>query len=58
MTNIETTLGRHDERISNVEIQVNKLQDALGKIFFALVGIGGAVIASLIILVVNVVVGR
>ncbi|MBT9158509.1 MAG: hypothetical protein DDT36_01521 [Firmicutes bacterium] len=58
MTDIEITLGRHDERISCNEQQILKLEDALNRIFFALVGIGGAVIASLIILVLNVVLGR
>ncbi len=58
MTDIEVTLGRHDERICCVEGQIEKLEAALNKIFFALIGIGGAVIASLIILVLDVMLGR
>ncbi len=58
MTDIEITLGRHDERIVCNEAKILKLEDALNKIYFALVAIGGGVIASLIILVLNVVLGR
>ncbi len=57
MTENEITLGRHDERIICVEGQIKKLEDALNKIYFALVGIAGGVIASLVILVLNVVSG-
>ncbi len=58
MTEIEVTLGRHDERITCGEGQIEKLEEALSKIYFALVGIAGGVIASLVILVLNIISGR
>ena len=57
MSEVEVVLGRHDERIKDIENRQTKMENALSKIYFALVGIGGGVIVSLILLIVNLTVG-
>lgn len=58
MTEAEIILGRHDVRLSNLERDVCKLEKALSKIYISLVGIAGGIIVSLVLLVVNLSIGR
>jgi len=46
-------IGRHDERIKDLEGDFCKMEKVLQKIYFALAGIAGGVIVSLILLVIN-----
>ena len=46
-------IGRHDERLSGLEGDFCKMEKVLQKIYFALAGIAGGVIVSLILLVVT-----
>jgi hypothetical protein len=50
-------IGRHDERIKDLECDYQAMKDVLQKIYFALAGIAGGVIVSLILLVVNLATG-
>ena len=56
MTETEVTLGRHDERLCDLEENVQDMKKVLNKIYFALVGIGGGVIVSLVLLVLNLII--
>jgi hypothetical protein len=49
--NVEVTLGRHDERLCDIEKRQDKMDAVLNRIYFALVGIGGGVIMSLVLLI-------
>ena len=51
-------IGRHDERLSGLEADFCKMEKVLQKIYFALAGIAGGVIVSLILLVVTLAAGR
>lgn len=54
MTEAEAvTLGRHHERLCDMEKRQDKMETALNKIYFALVGIGGGMLVSLVLLVVQ-----
>ena len=46
-------IGRHDERLSGLEGDYKAMNAVLQKIYFALAGIAGGVIVSLILLVVT-----
>jgi len=50
-------IGRHDERIKDLECDYQAMKDVLQKIYFALAGIAGGVIVSLILLVINLTTG-
>jgi len=50
-------IGRHDERIKDLECDSQAMKDVLQKIYFALAGIAGGVIVSLILLVINLTAG-
>jgi len=50
-------IGRHDERIKDLESDYAAMKDVLQRIYFALAGIAGGVIVSLILLVINLTAG-
>lgn len=58
MTNTEITVARHEERIKNLENDFCEMKHVLQKIYFALAGIAGGVIVSLVLLVINLSAGR
>ena len=50
---IETTIGRHEERISHVEECTAAIKKKLDKFYLLLIGVLGGMVASLVLLVVN-----
>ena len=63
--NLEITVARHEERIMQIEEYVDKqngrlarIEEKLDKSYFWLVGLMGGVIASLLLLIVNLGIGR
>lgn len=60
MSDIEVILARHDERITRLEDwaesqngRLSRIEEKLDKFYFWLVGVMGGVIASLVLLIVN-----
>ncbi|MBC7340941.1 MAG: hypothetical protein H5U02_00545 [Clostridia bacterium] len=69
MAEVRETLGRHEERLSDLEIwrekqngKIDKLEDRLeakiDRIYFWLIGLMGGMITSLILLITQILAGR
>ena len=65
MTAIEITVAKHEERIGQVETYIHKqngrlarIEDKLDRLYLWLVGLMGGIIASLVLLIVNMGAGR
>ena len=50
---IETTVGRHEERIRQVEECTAAIKKKLDKFYLLLIGVLGGMVVSLVLLVVN-----
>ena len=65
MSTIETTVAKHEQRLDQVEEYTTKqngrlarIEDKLDRLYLWLVGLMGGIIASLVLLIVNMGAGR
>ena len=65
MTTIEITVAKHEERIGQLETYMDKqngrlarIEDKLDRLYLWLVGLMGGIMASLILLIINMGAGR
>lgn len=53
MTNFEITLARHDEQLEHSACRLKRIEEKLDRLYLWLIGVLGGVVASLVLLVVN-----
>lgn len=54
MTVIEVVIAKHEERIEHMDTRLARIEDKIDKLYLWLVGLMGGIIASLILLVINI----
>jgi hypothetical protein len=54
MTNFEITLARHDEQLEHSACRLKRIEEKLDRLHTWLVGLLGGMVASLVLLVINI----
>lgn len=53
VTNLETTLARHDEQLEHSACRLKRIEEKLDRLHTWLVGLLGGMVVSLVLLVIN-----
>jgi len=53
MTTLEALVARHDQQLEHSECRLKRIEEKLDRLYLWLIGVLGGVVASLVLLVVN-----